>query len=108
MQVLDSIIILYPSHPIVDEVLYKKAEILLSTGKFHEADTVLQQLITQFSYDILADNALFKLGDLHENYLNNQSKAMEYYQTLLTDYPGSLFSVEARKRYRRLRGDDVN
>ncbi|MCK4676935.1 MAG: tetratricopeptide repeat protein [Bacteroidales bacterium] len=108
MQVLDSIITLYPGHPIVDEVLYKKAEILLSTGKFHEADTVLQQLITLFSYDILADNALFKLGDLHENYLNNQSKAMEYYQTLLTDYPGSLFSVEARKRYRRLRGDDVN
>ena len=33
---------------------------------------------------------------------------MELYQQLLTNYPGSLFAVEARKRYRSLRGDIIN
>lgn len=33
---------------------------------------------------------------------------MAAYQELLTAYPGSLFTVEARKRFRALRGDLVN
>jgi hypothetical protein len=45
---------------------------------------------------------------LHEEQLGNPSTAMELYQRLMTDYPGSLFVVEARKRFRELRGDVVN
>jgi outer membrane protein assembly factor BamD (BamD/ComL family) len=37
--------------------------------------------------------------------LDNKEKASELYQQLLTDYPGSLYVVEARKRFRALRGD---
>jgi len=33
---------------------------------------------------------------------------MELYKSLLIDYPGSIYTVEARKRYRKLRGDKVN
>jgi hypothetical protein len=33
--------------------------------------------------------------------------AMELYQRIMTDYPGSLFVTEARKRYRLLRGDKL-
>jgi outer membrane protein assembly factor BamD (BamD/ComL family) len=40
--------------------------------------------------------------------LNNKEKAMELYQQLLMDYPGSLFTTEARKRFRQLRGDYNN
>ena len=37
----------------------------------------------------------------------DKTKAIEAYKKLLVDYPGSLFSDEARKRYRVLRGDKI-
>jgi hypothetical protein len=51
---------------------------------------------------------LYHRAELHENKLNDKTKAMELYQDLLVNYPGSLYVVEARKRYRTLRGDIVN
>jgi len=100
--------LLFPNHPLADEILYKKAQIKLKTGLYADADTLLKQLINNFPNDILADKALFQLADLYQTHFNNKNKAMEYYQKLIKDYPGSLFTVEARKKYRILRGDIVN
>jgi len=105
LQVLDSIRTLYPSHPINDEVLYKMAEIKIKEGAFTEADSLLRHIVDAYTQDILADDALFKLAELNEQQLKNTTKAMEYYQELMTKYPGSVFTVEARKRFRTLRGD---
>jgi hypothetical protein len=55
--------------------------------------------------DILADDALFRIADIFENNLINKEKALQYYLRLAIDYKGSLFSAEARKRVRLLRGD---
>jgi len=57
--------------------------------------------------DIRADNALFALAQLYEFRLNAAEKARDLYEKIFTDYSGSIFSVEARKRYRVLRGDKV-
>ncbi|OIP01765.1 MAG: hypothetical protein AUJ97_06675 [Bacteroidetes bacterium CG2_30_32_10] len=105
---LDSITLLFPNHPLTDEVLFKKAQIKLKTGKFLEADTLLKQVISNYPNDILADKALFQIAGLYQIHFNNKYKAMEYYQKLFTDYPASLFTVEARKKYRILRGDNNN
>ncbi len=53
------------------------------------------------------DNSLFMLGELYEKQFNNPQKAMEYYQDILLTQAGSLYMAEARKRYRKLRGDKV-
>ena len=66
----------------------------------------LQSTALNYSEDILADNALFKCAELYENQLSNTEKAKEYYSKILFDYPGSLFVVEARKRYRAIAGED--
>jgi predicted Zn-dependent protease len=108
LEVLDSITLLYTYHPISDEVLYKKAEILIKNGKFEDADTILAQIVTTYPYDILADNALFKRAQLWDFLYKDADKAMELYQELLVSYPGSLFAVESRKRFRELRGDELN
>jgi len=105
LQTLDSILTLYPSHPIDDEVLYKKMEIKMKEGRFDDADSLLRSIVRLYPYDILADDALFKLAELNEQQLKNTAKAMDYYQELMTKYPGSVFTVEARKRFRALRGD---
>ncbi len=104
---LDSIFGLSGFQPIFDEVWLKKAEIMMKERNFEKASEYLEKIVNDFSYDITADNALFLLADLNENHFNNKEKAMQLYEQLLEDYPGSLFTVEARKRFRSLRGDFI-
>ncbi|MCW3084572.1 MAG: hypothetical protein JWP12_1938 [Bacteroidetes bacterium] len=108
MLTLDSINKLYPNHALADDILYKKAQIELKHGKFTEAAAYYDTIVINYGEGILADDALFKLADLNENQFKNIDKAKEQYQQLLEKYPASLYVVEARKRFRRLRGDVVN
>ncbi len=92
----------FPYHSLEDEILWKKYTIEKKKGNYELATPYLLKIITNFNEDILADNALFELAQLNENILNNKEQAKEYYKQLLFNYPGSLFLVEARKRYRYL------
>lgn len=105
---LDTINLYFQDHSLADEVLFKKAKIMEKKQIFDEAAIFYQAIVNGYGYDILGDDALFRLAELNQFYFNNQEKAKELYQQLLTDYPGSLFSVEARKRFRELRGDKIN
>jgi len=105
LTLLDSIMKLSTWHSIFDEVLMKKAEIKIKQRKYEEASLLLTDIVDNYAYDITADNALFMLAELNETHLENPAEAQALYQKLLTDYPGSLFAVEARKRFRNLRGD---
>jgi TolA-binding protein len=108
LKTLDSISTNYTGHALGDDILMKKASIALKKKQFENAQKFYEQVSEKFGTDILADDALFKLAELFDYKLNNQTKAMELYQKLLTDFPGSLYVVDARKRYRKLRGDRVN
>lgn len=105
---LDSVLNKFPAHSLTDEAWFKKAEIFLKKGMNDTAAVYLNNIVEKYPDDILADDALFRLGDLYENQMSNKPKAMELYEMLLTKYPGSLFVVDARKRFRNLRGDKIN
>ncbi|MEZ4979421.1 MAG: tetratricopeptide repeat protein [Chitinophagales bacterium] len=107
VELLDSILYRYPGHALTDDVYLKKAQISFENRNFNEAINNLNALLLNHSEDILADNALFMLGDIYQNYLNNPDKAMEAYKSIITDYSDSVLMVEARKRFRFLRGDDI-
>jgi hypothetical protein len=47
------------------------------------------------------------MAEIHEIELKDKTKAMELYEKILMDFSGSTFTVEARKRFRKLRGDGV-
>jgi tetratricopeptide (TPR) repeat protein len=108
LAVLDSISILYPMHSIADNVLFKKAEIYSKNGKFDLAANDYSEIIEKYPYDLLADDAMYNLALLYETKLTNKAKAMELYEKILTQFPGSLYVVEARKHFRALRNDPVN
>jgi len=91
-----------PAHSLNDEILFRRYEIAYKKQDFATAKTYLNEIMTEYSQDILADNAIFKLAELEENQLNNKKNAIELYGKIMFDYPGSLFVVEARKRYRKL------
>jgi tetratricopeptide (TPR) repeat protein len=98
----------FASHPILDEILWAKANIYAKLGKFEQAIEEYIKIIEQFNDDIWADDANYMIAKIYDENLKNKDKAMEYYQYQLTKYQGSMYSVEARKRYRALRGDNVN
>lgn len=108
IQTLDSIAILFPQHALSDDVLFKKAEISLKDGDYINAAAFWQKVVSDYSYDLLADDALFRLAGLYETVLNDKVKAMELYQDVMTKYPASVFVTDARKRFRILRNDPVN
>jgi len=104
---LDSISIAFPNHGLGDAVLMTKARILIKSNDFQKAADILKKVTEDFKDGIWTDDALFTLGDLYEKKLNDIAQAQLYFQKLITDYPGSMFSAEARKRFRNLRGDGV-
>jgi TolA-binding protein len=108
MHVFDSLLLVYPGHSLTDDVYFKQARILHHERKYASEDSLLAKIVIDYPDDILADDALFARAALYEHELNNKEKAMELYQDILLKYPGSLYVVEARKRYRSLRGDVLN
>lgn len=105
---LDSLSDEIPSHSLMDEICYKQAQIFLELGNYPKALEKLGLIIENWKKDVLADDAYFLRALIHEEYLEEPEIAMEYYQNLLTSYPGSVYVAEARKRFRRLRGDFAN
>jgi len=105
---LDSLINKYKDHPILDELLWLQAKRNKEIGNYQKSINLLHRIVFELPYDILTDDALFEMAKINEELLQNESKAKEYYQQLMTDFPGSIFVAEARKRFRALRGDFVN
>ncbi len=93
---------LFPYHSLEDEILWKKHTIERKKGNIDAAIGYLEKIATNYNEDVLADNALYELGIIHETLKKEREKAAEYYKKLLFEYPGSLFLVEARKRYRAI------
>ena len=105
---LDSINRLFPGHALSDDILYTRAKLASKGHDYIQAADYLQEIITKFGTDILADDAIFMLAELYAQHLKDPQKAMELYQSILVEHPDSLYTVEARKKYRQLRGDAVN
>lgn len=108
LKALDSVMILSPFGTLVDDALYQKALILIKQKNYLEAEKLLKRVVEDFGDQLLADDALFQLAELYEYYLKDVNQAMEYYQKILKDHSDSLYVVQARARYRALRGDNLN
>ena len=108
LNVLDSISILYPTNSLVDDILMAKSKIFLKTNNFEQAVKELQTISDQYSTELWGDDAIFMLADIYETKLLQTSKALELYQRIISDYSGSLYIIEARKRYRQLRKDKLD
>lgn len=104
-QLFDSIIQRFPYHSLGDEILIKKSQAMQQQGKWNEALSYLDELLKYYGNDILADDAWFIKGDIYQNHLFDNEKAMECYKEILFKHRGSLHTTEARKRFRELRGD---
>lgn len=103
MVVLDGLTAMYPHHSLVDDILFRKAKIEIEQQDYAMAAEHLEQIINDFSYDLLGDDAHFMLAELYNYNLGQPEKAKDLYKKILTRYPGSVFIEESREKYRQLR-----
>ena len=102
---LDSLKLAFPIHTIADDILYKRYQINYKQKKYEQCATNLQEIIKDYSYDILADDAIYNLAVLYDNQLNDKKKAAEFYKKIMFDYQSSVYVVDSRKRYREMDSD---
>ncbi len=108
LRALDKLLGDFPRHSLTDEIYWRKADILVQNGDYASAVAELQRILDTYSSDILGDDALYRMAVLQEERLRERERAMDLYTQLLRDYPGSIYVADARKRFRRLRGDLLN
>jgi tetratricopeptide (TPR) repeat protein len=107
IQELSSIIDIYPTAPLADDALLKKAEYSIQLKRFVDALASYQKLLMDYKDSIEKDKTEFKIGELYQFYLLDKQKAIDAYEVILEKYPFSLYVDQARKRIRQLRGDPI-
>lgn len=96
---------IYSEHGLKDDILYLEAKLYEKKRDYLKAESIYQEIITTFPEEIRADNALYNQAQLYEHQLNDPEKAKACYEKLFMEYTDSTFAIEARKRFRELRGD---
>lgn len=86
---------------IADYASLAKAKILLSQNCLEDAQQLLEELRKNSTETYIQAEAIFKLADLKKR-TRNHHQALELYKELVSDYSGSIYSVEAGKIYREL------
>jgi len=104
---LDSISEMFPEHSLDDDILYQKANLNLLLKNYDQAKKLYTKVYEDYPEEIRADNALYRLAELNENQLDDKEQAKMLYEKLFIDFSNSTFAIEARKRYRILRGDNI-
>jgi tetratricopeptide (TPR) repeat protein len=101
---LDSIDVLFPENDLNDDILWMKAMIEVNQQNFTKAIEFYSIIVDKYKDGIWADDALFTIADIYERKLKNTDLAMKAYQQIIDEFSGSMYMVEARKRFRMLRG----
>ena len=105
IELLNSVLKEHKGEKIEDEALLKLGKLYTKIGNYDKAEEMFLKLIQFYKEDILADDAHFLLAKLYENNLDQAQKAKEFYEQIIFNYADSIYFVEARKKFRMLRGD---
>ena len=105
IELLETILKEHKGGKIEDEALLKQAQLFEKMEKYEKAEENYLQIIVHFEEGILADNAYYNLAELYANKLKQPEKAKEYYEEIIFNFADSIYFVDARKKFRSLRGD---
>jgi len=92
---------------IEDEALFKQAQLYELEEQYLLAEENYLAILDNYSQDLLADNAAWNLAQMYNNKLKLPEKARQYYEMILFNFEDSIYFTESRKKYRLLRGDDI-
>ncbi len=104
---LDQVLDNHKTETIVDQTLYFQAQLFEKQKEFNKAKANYEFIIENFKDDILIDDAYYALANLHINQFNTPEEAKALLERIIFNYADSIYVVEARKKYRTLRGDAI-
>lgn len=93
--------------PIQDDALYKQARLFEKENEFQKAEANYLKIV-ELEKSNLKDDAIYHLAELYFNQLEDTKKALNYYKRIIFTYPSSIYLVDSRKKYRKLRGVEEN
>ncbi len=93
----------YPNHTLEDDIYFTRAQVAEKQLNWKLAIENYQVVVDLYGRDILADNALYNIANIYQYRFQDHQKAMETWEKIILDYPGSLYVVEARSKYRKLK-----
>jgi tetratricopeptide (TPR) repeat protein len=105
---LDEVLINHKTESIIPQALYLQAQLFEKKKDYLKAEENYSKILINYKEGILVDDASFALANLYLNYLSEPDKAKGLYEDIVFNHADSIFFIEARKRYRALRGDIVN
>ncbi|MCV9927652.1 tetratricopeptide repeat protein [Flavobacterium sp. LS1R49] len=85
--------------------LLRLGQIYEDLGDYNSALSQYQLIIDQHSDGIYIDEALFFSAEIYNKKLQDFEKAKPLYEKVIFNHQDSIYFVDARKRYRELRGD---
>ena len=108
LAILNNVFKKHKGGPLEDEALFKIGKILIKLKRYDDAVLTFTQVAAIDPEGILNDDVYFEMAEMFNIYLNQPEKAKEFYQKIIFEYPSSIYLVDARKKFRKLRGEDIN
>jgi len=104
----DSVLTAFSGHTLSDEIYMRKAQIYFNQANYELALLEYEKIERDWAYDILADDALYKRAKIYDDILDDKENSMKIYEHILLEHNSSIYVAESRKRFRELRGDNLN
>lgn len=101
LPVLDSLMGSNSSPEITDYTALLKAKVLCEEFKYQEAAEILEKLKNESEQVYIQAEAIYELAALKVK-MNDKTQALALYKQLVSEYSGSVYSVEGGRLYREL------
>ena len=95
--ILDSIVKVFPKHPLVDDILMLHAKTEERLKHYDKAIEYLERIHKEYGTDVLGDDAVYREAEVFRTEMNDMPKAKQEYEQLIIEYPGSTFVQAARQ-----------
>jgi len=102
ISLLEEVKKIYIYHQISDDALYMIGKIKGIIGDYDGAVEAFRELIKDYPTSPRTDEAQLRIGELYEICIENSALAEKEYETLLVNFPNSIYIDETRKRIRNL------
>lgn len=108
ISILDKILAEHKGESIIDQALYQQAKLYEKKKLFNKAEANYLLIIKDFREEILIDDALYHLAELYNTFLSKTEDAKANYERIIFEHEDSIYFIDARKKFRMLRGDPIN
>ena len=97
----------FKGQQIEDDALFTQAIYFEHMTNYSAAEANLLSLLDFHPESLLYDDSIFKLGILYRDHLADPEKAKLMFERIIFEFPSSIYLVDARAAFRKLRGDDI-